>query len=99
VDPLLSNDSVNNGLRQVMASKFPNTHQWSNWEAVFSTHYVRQLRNATIKLLEEMISMRSVPRCNKQDKSRVQIVVRELPASRGVNTEVEEVTVLVAVTW
>jgi hypothetical protein len=66
-------------------------HQWNKWEAVFSTHSARELRNATIKLLEE--------RCYKQDKCRVQIVVRELPASEGVNIKVQEVAALEAVTW
>jgi hypothetical protein len=42
--------------------------------------------------------VRSVPRCYKQDKSRVYLVVRQSPASKGVNTEAEEATALIAVT-
>jgi hypothetical protein len=41
--------------------------------------------------------MRYVPRCYKQDKYRVQLVGRESPASKGVNTEAEEATALEAV--
>jgi hypothetical protein len=66
-----------------------------NWEAVFSTRSVPQLRVVTI---EELFSVRSVPRCYKQDKSGVQLVVSQSPASKDVNTEAEEATALVAVT-
>jgi hypothetical protein len=63
-----------------------------NWEAVFSTRSMRQLRGATTKeLLGEAIFVRSVPRCYKQDKSR-SLVVRQSPASKGVNTEVKRST-------
>jgi hypothetical protein len=37
-------------------------------------------------------------RCYKQDKSRFQLVGRQSPTSKGVNTVVEEATVLQAVT-
>jgi hypothetical protein len=60
---------------------------------------VRQLRGATIEeLLGEVFSVRSVPRCYKQDKYRVYILARQSPASKNVNTEAEEATVLEAVT-
>jgi hypothetical protein len=39
-----------------------------------------------------------VPICYKQNKSRVQLVVRESPASKDVNTAAEEATALVAIT-
>jgi hypothetical protein len=38
-----------------------NTHRWINWEAVFSTRSMPQLRAAKIKLLDVVFSMRSVP--------------------------------------
>jgi hypothetical protein len=60
------------GVAQYVArQQIPNTQQWTNWEAGFSTPSVRQLRDATIELSEAVFSMRSVPRCYKQDKSRV----------------------------
>jgi hypothetical protein len=71
-------------------------HQLTNWEAVFSTQSVRQLRDATLELLKG-VSMRFVPRSYKQDKSRIQLLVRESPASKEVNTAAEEATALVAV--
>jgi hypothetical protein len=74
-------------------------HEWSKWEAVFSTKSVRQLCDATIEeLLGEVFTVGSVPRCFKQAKSRVQLVVRQSPASKDVNTEVERSTALEAVT-
>jgi hypothetical protein len=73
--------------------QIPNMHQWTNWDAIFSTRSVRQLRNAT-ELLEAVFSMRPVQRCYKQGKSRIKIVVRQSPASKDVNTEVEESTAL-----
>jgi hypothetical protein len=70
-----------------------------SWEAVFSTLSVRQLRDATIgKLLEEIRSVRSVPRCYKQDRSRLRLVVRQSPGSKDVNIEAEGTTALEAVT-
>jgi hypothetical protein len=52
--------------------QIPKEHQSINWEEVFSTQSVRQLRDAAIEeLLKAVFSMRSVPRCYKQDKSRV----------------------------
>jgi hypothetical protein len=65
---------------------------------VFSKRSMRQLRDATIELLREVFPVRSLPRCFKQDKSRVQLVVRQSPASKGVNTAAEEATVFEAVT-
>jgi ribosomal protein S2 len=60
---------------------------------------MQQLHDATIdKLLETVFSMRSVPRCYKQDKSRVQSVGRQSQASKGVNTEAEEAMALEAIT-
>jgi hypothetical protein len=39
-----------------------NTHQRNNWEAMFCTQYVRQLRDAKIDdLLEAVFSMSSAP--------------------------------------
>jgi hypothetical protein len=59
---------------------------------------VRQLRYETTELFEAVFSMRSVPRCYKQDKSRIYSVVRYSPSSKDVNTEDEEATALEAVT-
>jgi hypothetical protein len=42
--------------------------------------------------------MRAVPRCYKQEKSRIELLVRQSPASTDVNTEAEEATALKAVT-
>jgi hypothetical protein len=42
--------------------------------------------------------MRSVARCYKQDKSKMYLVMRESPASKDVNTEVESYMVLETVT-
>jgi hypothetical protein len=53
----------------VSRQQIRNTHQWNNWEAVFSTLSVGQMRDATIELLEAVFSMRSVLRCFKQYKS------------------------------
>jgi hypothetical protein len=39
-----------------------------------------------------------MPMCFKQDKSRVYLVVRQSPASKDMNTEVEGSTALEAVT-
>jgi hypothetical protein len=55
----------------VARQQIPNTHQYTNWEVMFSTRSVRQLRDATIELLEAVFSMRSVPRCYNKDKSGV----------------------------
>jgi hypothetical protein len=49
------------------------------------------------ELLGEVFSERSVPRCYNQDDYRIQLIVRESLASKGVNTEAEEATVLEAV--
>jgi hypothetical protein len=53
-----------------------------------------QLRDATLELLAEVFSIRSVSRYYKQDKCNWETVA----ASKGVNTEVEEDTALEAVT-
>jgi hypothetical protein len=50
------------------------------------------------ELLEAVYSMRSVPRCYKQDKSKFELVVRQSPANKDENTEAEKATVLKAVT-
>jgi hypothetical protein len=42
--------------------------------------------------------MRSVPRCYKQNKSRILLLGKQLPACMGVNTAAEEATVLEVVT-
>jgi hypothetical protein len=53
-----------------MVATDSNTHKWSNWEAVFSTLSVRQLRDVTTQeLLGELFSVLSVPRCYKHEKS------------------------------
>jgi hypothetical protein len=65
---------------------------------MFSSRSMRQLSDATVKKLEAVFSMRSVPRCNKQDKSRVHLVGRQSPTSKDVNTEAEEATALEAAT-
>jgi hypothetical protein len=48
-------------------------HQWTNWETVFCTQSVRQMRDAVIELLAEVFSVRSVPRYYKQDMSRTKL--------------------------
>jgi hypothetical protein len=45
-----------------------------------------------------VFSVRSVAGCYKQEKPRVSLVVRQLPISKGVNTEAEEATTLESVT-
>jgi hypothetical protein len=56
----------------IARQEIPNVHKWANWEVVFSTWSVRQLRDATIEnLLEAVFSMLSVPRYFKQDNSRI----------------------------
>jgi hypothetical protein len=59
---------------------------------------VRQLHDSRIELLEVVFSVGSVPRCFNQDKSVIWFVVRQSPASKGVNTEFEEDTAMEAVT-
>jgi hypothetical protein len=41
--------------------------------------------------------VRSLPRCYKQDKSRIELVVTQSPASNDVSTEADEATTLEAV--
>jgi hypothetical protein len=61
--------------------------------------FVRQLCDVTIEeLLGEVFSMQSVQMCYKQDKFKVWLVVRQSPASKDVNTEVQGSTALEAVT-
>jgi hypothetical protein len=45
-----------------------------------------------------VFSMRSMPLCYKQDKSRIRLVVRYSLTSKNMNTEVEKATALEAVT-
>jgi hypothetical protein len=44
----------------VARQQIPNTHQYTNWEAIFSTRSMRLLRGATIELLGEVVSMQSL---------------------------------------
>jgi hypothetical protein len=55
----------------VARQQITNKYRLNNWEAVFSTRSVRRLRAAKIELLETVFSIRYMPRCYKQDKSRV----------------------------
>jgi hypothetical protein len=64
---------------------------------VFSRESVLQLRDATIELFGEVLSVRSVPSCYKQDKFRFNLVVRQPPASKVVNSESEKAMALEAV--
>jgi hypothetical protein len=60
---------------------------------------MRQLHDTTIEeLLGEVFSVQSILRCYKQNKPRVSSVVRQSPASKGVNMEAEEAMALEAVT-
>jgi hypothetical protein len=62
---------------------------------------VRQRREETIRveeLLKPEFSVRPVQRCYKQDKSGIQLVVRQSPASKDVNTDAEEAMAMKAVT-
>jgi hypothetical protein len=59
-----------------------------NWEAVFSMRSVRQLHDTIEELFGEVFSVRSMPRCYKQDISTVELVMRLSPASKEVNMEV-----------
>jgi hypothetical protein len=53
------------------------THQWINLEVVFSAQSVRQLHEVTMEeLLGDVFYVGSMPRCYKQDKSRVLVVMR-----------------------
>jgi hypothetical protein len=52
----------------VTKQQIPNMHQWTNWKKGVVYAVRAQLRDAT-ELLDEVYSMRSVPRCYKQDKS------------------------------
>jgi hypothetical protein len=72
----------------VARQQIPNTHKRTNLVSVFSTRSVRQLCAAIIELLEAGFSMRSVSKCFKQGSFKVWLVVRQLPASKSVNTEV-----------
>jgi hypothetical protein len=69
----------------VARQQIPNTHQCTKLAEVFPTRSVRQLRDATIEeLLREVFSVKSVPRCYKQDKSRIWLVVRQSPSGKDV---------------
>jgi hypothetical protein len=61
---------------------------------------VQELRDGKIEeLLEEVFSLRSVPRCYKQDNSRVyELVGGQSSTSKGMNMEAKEATALEAVT-
>jgi hypothetical protein len=66
-------------------------HHWTNWDALFSTRSVRQLRVATLgELLGRFFSVRFMPRCYKQDMCRVELLVRQLPAAKNVSREVDD---------
>jgi hypothetical protein len=55
----------------VAKQQISKAYQWINWEAMFSTLSEKQLRDATVEeLLGEMFSVRYMPRCHKQDRSR-----------------------------
>jgi hypothetical protein len=54
----------------IARQQIPNIHQQTNWEVVFSTQSVQQLRDATIEEWLEAV-MWSVPKCQQQDKSRL----------------------------
>jgi hypothetical protein len=65
---------------------------------MLATRSLRKLSDATIeKLLGDIFSMRSVPRCYKQDKYIILLFGRQSSASKVVNTEAEEATTLKAV--
>jgi hypothetical protein len=57
--------------RPVARQQIHNTHQWINYEEMFCTQSVRQLRDATIELLKAAFSMLYMPRCFKQNKSTI----------------------------
>jgi hypothetical protein len=66
---------------------------------VVSAQFVRKLHDTTIEeLLGQVLSVRSVPRCSKQEKSKIELVVRESQVSNAVKTKAEEDTELKAVT-
>jgi hypothetical protein len=66
---------------------------------VSSKRSLRQLRDVTTEeLLREAFSVPFMPRCYKQEMSRIQLVVRQTTASKDVNADSEEVTELEAVT-
>jgi hypothetical protein len=52
----------------------------------------------TKELLEAVFSVLSLSRCYKQNNSTVYLVMRQSPATNGVNTETDEATALEAVT-
>jgi hypothetical protein len=81
----------------------------SNGGIVFSTGSERSPRNAAIeKLLKEVFSVQSMPRLYNEEQLRLQEsletavrrvgVVRQSPANKDVNTEVENSTELKTVT-
>jgi hypothetical protein len=64
---------------------------------VLSKQSVRQLHDARIELLEAVFSMRSVLRCYKQDKSRIQLQ-ESCRSVKDIDMEAEEAMALEAVT-
>jgi hypothetical protein len=69
VDPLLSNDSVKTPIAR---QQINNTHQWTNWEAVFSVRSVGHLHDIKIEeFLGDVFSTRSTPMSYKQPQSRI----------------------------
>jgi hypothetical protein len=82
----------------ISRQQVPNMHQWYNSEMVFSTQSMWQLIDPTLEeQLGEVFSVWFVQRCYKQDKSRIYLVVRQLPASKDMYTEVEVSMALEAV--
>jgi hypothetical protein len=69
-DPLLGKDrEISSHTTPIARQQICNTKQCRNWEALFSTRYVRQLHDATSEeLLGEVFSMRSVPRIHDEEQ-------------------------------
>jgi hypothetical protein len=55
----------------IAKKQIPDTHKQTKWEEAFFMQSMRQLCDTTTELLEAVFSMRSMPRCYKQDKSTV----------------------------
>jgi hypothetical protein len=91
LEPLLSNDYVKTPVsRQRFLTRI---------NRLIGKRSARQLRDAAIEeLLGEVFSVLSVPRCRKQDKCRVSLVMRQSSASNDVHTKAEKATALEAVT-
>jgi hypothetical protein len=83
----------------VAMQQIPNTHQWTNWEKVFFMQPMQQLCGTTVEeWLEAVFSLWSVQRCDKQDKSGVEVVGRQSPASKGLYTAAEKAMALESIT-